>query len=154
MPLLSGHRIISWYRTPWCALWNRTFSHAAHTEFFRRLGVQNSGYRQFVGFLKIPQSLLRLAIQGAVDGTRIQSFCFEGFLCFLDVVAGNNHPFVASAWSFDPFRDSAWFSRHWFALGNTRRRLARYGWLRWSRLRPGRSRPTSRSALSEQRACS
>src|SRR5262245_39609483 len=154
MPLLSGHRIISWNRTPWCALWNRTFPHAAHTEFFRCLGIQNSRYRQFVGFLKIPQSLLCLAIQGAVDGTRIQSFCFEGFLCFLDVVAGNNHALVASARSFDPFRNSAWFPGHGFGLGKTRRRLARYGWLRWSRLRPCGSWPTSWSALSEERACS
>src|SRR5262249_26319097 len=154
MPLLSGHRIISWYRTPWCALWNRTFSHAAHTEFFRCLGVQNSGYRQFVGFLKIPQSLLRLAIQGSVDGTRIQPFCFEGFLCFLDVVAGNNHALVTSARSFDSFRDSTWFPGLWFGLGKPGRGLTGFGWLGWSRLRPCRSGPTPWSALREERVSS
>ena len=118
------------------------------TEFFRGLSVQNSGHRQFVGFLKIPQGCCVLLSMRPVDRTGIQSFCFEGFLCFLDVVTGHNHAFVAGAWPFDSFRNGTWLPRHWFRLWKTWRRLPRDRRLRLSRLR-GRS--TSGSALSEER---
>src|ERR1700756_5248661 len=80
----------------WATLRDRTFLSAStncHSEFFGGLLIQSSRYRKFIGLLEFAQSLLSFAVKCSVHGTWIQSFSFQGFLGFLNIVRRHTgHP--------------------------------------------------------------